>query len=138
MSPSPSHDRVLTGSVSYRSFTVITTVLSSTVQQSHHAHKSVSHPCSPVFLQLLDSFMSFTFTYCAYTCMHTNACTHTQQQVYALCTHMHIYAHTSTMRYNVYNVIIIPYLHDIFTILPSEMKIQRHKIVIECRFLQRF
>lgn len=141
MSPSPSHDRVLTGSVSYRSFTVITTVLSSTVQQSHHAHKSVSHPCSPIFLQLLDSFMSFTFTYCAYTCMHTNACTHTTTSICIVhthaCTHMRIYAHTcaythtQTMRYNVYIVIIIPYLHDIFTILPSEMKIQRHKIVMQ-------
>lgn len=139
MSPSPSHGRVLTGSVSYKCFTVITTVLSSTVQQSHHAHKSGSRPCSPIFLQLLDSFVSFTFTYCAYTRMHTNACTHNNNK-YMHCAHTCAYthAHTNTMRYIVYNAIIIPYLHDIFTILPSEMKIQRHKIVTECRFLQRF
>lgn len=62
------------------------------------------------------------YMHCAHTCVHTHA---------HIRTHMRIYAHTNTMRYNVYIVIIIPYLHDIFTILPSEMKIQRHKIVMQ-------
>lgn len=119
--------------------------LSSTAQQSYHAHKSMPRPCSPIFLQPLDSFMCFTLTYCAYTHMHAHKCTHIYIHNTSICivhthacTHMRIHAHTNTMQYNVFSVIIIPYLHDIFTVLPSEMKIQRHKIVIECRFLQKF